>query len=97
MTFFNVSSAIAGNLVVQTFGGNGDPDVYVKFQSRPTLSVYDGKSDNSGSDEMININHLQTGKVTATLCISFYLVLPFNCIDAHVSCHMILFTTITRV
>lgn len=34
----------ASNLVVRTSGGSGDPDLYVRFGSPPTLSVYDCRS-----------------------------------------------------
>ena len=63
MAFFN-STGISGSLKIETFGGNGDPDVFVKFQSKPNKTHHDVKSANSGSREMITIHQVQTGNIT---------------------------------
>ena len=65
MAFFN-TSGISGSLKIETFGGNGDADVFVKFQSKPNKTHYDVKSSNSGSREMITIHQVQAGNIINT-------------------------------
>nr|WP_152088273.1 M28 family metallopeptidase [Pseudoalteromonas sp. A25] len=44
-----------------TSGGTGDADLYVKFDSKPTLQSYDCKSTTSSSNESCIISNAQTG------------------------------------
>ncbi|TMO61022.1 M4 family metallopeptidase [Pseudoalteromonas aurantia] len=51
----------ASNLKFETTGTSGDADLYVKFGSRPSLSVSDCKSTNSNSTESCAIPSAQAG------------------------------------
>jgi hypothetical protein len=51
----------AFNLKITTTGSNGDAELYVKFGSAPTTSVYDFRSIASGSNETITIASPSTG------------------------------------
>lgn len=51
----------ANNLTFTTTGSSGDADLFVKFGSKPSLSVYDCKSTSSSSNETCNISNVQTG------------------------------------
>ena len=50
------------SLVITTSGGSGDPDLYVKHNSKPTKTSYDLKSSSSGSVETVSISSVQTGE-----------------------------------
>ena len=50
------------SLVITTSGGSGDPDLYVKHNSKPTKTSYDLKSSRSGSMETVSISSVQTGE-----------------------------------
>ena len=58
------AAAQNGTLVITTFGGNGDPDLYVKFGSKPTRLAYDAKSTASGVAGRISISSLRPGNGT---------------------------------
>ena len=58
------AAARNGTLVITTFGGNGDLDLYVKFGSKPTRSTYDAKSTERGVAERISISSLRQGIYT---------------------------------
>jgi lysophospholipase L1-like esterase len=61
-TFFTLAVPEgATNLNVNTSGGNGDVDLYVKFGSAPTDTVYDCRPYNSGNNESCDISNIQTG------------------------------------
>ena len=49
-----VVPAGASNLVVQTSGGTGDADLYVRFGAAPTTTVYDCRPYQSGNTESCN-------------------------------------------
>lgn len=51
----------ATNLSFQMSGGVGDADLYVRFGSEPTTSVYDCRPFLGGSNETCNINNVQAG------------------------------------
>ncbi len=51
----------ATNLNFATSGGTGDADLYVKFNSVPTLTSFDCKSTTSSSNERCEISNAQTG------------------------------------
>ncbi len=51
----------ATNLNFATSGGTGDADLYVKFNSAPTLTSFDCKSTTSSSNERCEISNAQTG------------------------------------
>lgn len=51
----------ASNLKFDTVGGTGDADLYVKYGTRPSLSVSDCKSTSSTSTESCSINAAQAG------------------------------------
>ena len=53
----------AGSLAIETFGGIGDPNLYVKHNSKPTQTVYDVHSANSGSTDKVTITSVQTGNL----------------------------------
>ena len=61
-TFFTLAVPEgATNLNVNTSGGSGDVDLYVKFGSAPTDTVYDCRPYNSGNNESCDISNIQTG------------------------------------
>ena len=50
--YFNVDvPAYAKNLLIQTSGGSGDADLYVRFGSAPTVNLYDCRPYNFGNTE----------------------------------------------
>lgn len=51
----------ATNLNFITSGGSGDADLYVKFNSAPTLTSFDCKSTTSSSNESCEIGNAQAG------------------------------------
>lgn len=51
----------ATNLTFNTSGGTGDADLFVKFGSDPTTSVYDCNSTTSTSTESCTISNVQAG------------------------------------
>ena len=51
----------ATNLNFITSGGSGDADLYVKFNSAPTLTSFDCKSTTSSSNERCEIGNAQAG------------------------------------
>ncbi|CAD2223585.1 Bacterial leucyl aminopeptidase [Pseudoalteromonas sp. 3J6] len=51
----------ATNLNFITSGGSGDADLYVKFNSAPTLTSFDCKSTTSSSNESCEIGNVQAG------------------------------------
>ena len=51
----------ASSLSFTTTGSSGDADLFVKFGSKPSLSVYDCKSTSSSSNETCNITNIQAG------------------------------------
>ncbi len=51
----------SSNLVIQTSGGTGDADLYVRFGSAPTTSTYDCRPYLSGNNETCTIPTPQTG------------------------------------
>lgn len=53
--------ANATNINVQTFGGSGDVDLYIKFGSAPGKYDYDKKSVLWGNDETLTANVTQAG------------------------------------
>jgi serine protease len=60
--FFTLSvPAGATNLKFEMSGGTGDADLYVKFGSAPTTSVYDCRPYLSGNTETCSITTAQTG------------------------------------
>ena len=58
------AAARNGTLVITTFGGNGDLDLFVKFGSKPTRSTYDAKSTASGVAKRIPISSPPQGIYT---------------------------------
>lgn len=52
----------ATNLVVTLSGGSGDPDLYVRFGSKPTINTYDCRSFDSGTTERCAFAAPRTGK-----------------------------------
>ena len=54
---------VAGqSLVVSTYGGLGDTDLYVSYEGMPTTSNFDCRSWNSGNDETCEITNTQAGR-----------------------------------
>ena len=51
----------ASNLSIQTSGGSGDADLYVKFGSAPTTSSYDCRPWRNGNNETCDFSSPQTG------------------------------------
>ena len=51
----------ATDLSFETSGGTGDLDLYVRFDSVPTTSVYDCRPYQSGNSEICNITNAQAG------------------------------------
>jgi hypothetical protein len=45
----------------QTSGGPGDADLYIRFGSPPTTSVYDCRSAGANNNETCTINNAQNG------------------------------------
>ncbi len=56
-----VSSKLAEGLGFSTSGGSGNADLYVKFGSAPTTSVYDCRSNAAGNAETCTIPSAQAG------------------------------------
>jgi microbial collagenase len=54
--------ANATNLVIQSSGGTGDVDLYVKAGSEATISNYDHRPYKGGNNETVNVAAPQTGK-----------------------------------
>lgn len=52
----------ATSLVVNISGGSGDADLYTRFGSRPTTSVYDCRPYRSGNSETCTISNPQAGE-----------------------------------
>lgn len=67
VTYTMVVPAGATNLKFQTAGGSGDSDMYVRFGSAPTTTVYDCRPYASGNAEVCNITTAQAGTYYVTL------------------------------
>ncbi|WP_440225744.1 S8 family serine peptidase [Dokdonella sp. MW10] len=61
VSYTMVVPAGASNLRFQLAGGTGDGDLYVRFGSAPTTSVYDCRPYLSGNNETCNITNVQAG------------------------------------
>jgi endonuclease I len=61
INFFITVPAGASNLVIQTYNGSGDADLYVRFGSAPTTSTYACRSWASGNSESCTIAAPQAG------------------------------------
>lgn len=60
--YFSVAVPLgAKNLVIQTSGGDGDADLYVKIGQQPTLSSYDCRPYLSGNDEKCSFSTPSAG------------------------------------
>lgn len=51
----------AGDLQIESFGGSGNIDLYVRYNVNPTLSVYDCGSMNPGNDESCTVANPNSG------------------------------------
>jgi serine protease len=67
LTYTMVVPAGATNLKFQIAGGTGDADLYVRFGTAPTTSVYDCRPYASGNNETCNITTAQAGTYYVTL------------------------------
>ncbi|TMS64178.1 PPC domain-containing protein, partial [Pseudoalteromonas sp. S1941] len=52
----------ATQLKVETAGGSGDVDMYVRFNAEPTTQNYDCRPYKSGNNEVCAITPVQTGR-----------------------------------
>ena len=57
-------------LLFETFGGSGDPDLYVKHGSKPTTDDFHHKSIKPGPTERVTVSSFQTGREIALLGMS---------------------------
>ena len=62
LSYFIDVPAGATNLSFKMSGGNGDADLYVKFNADPTDSSYDCRPFLQGNNETCNISNIQTGR-----------------------------------
>jgi serine protease len=67
VTYTMVVPAGATNLKFVSSGGTGDADMYVRFGSAPTTSVYDCRPYASGNAETCNITNVQAGTYYVTM------------------------------
>jgi len=49
-------------MVIKIAGGTGDCDLYVKYGSQPTTSIYDYRSNLSGNNDVVTINSPRSGR-----------------------------------
>ena len=50
------------NLLVSSYGGLGDTDLYVRYEKMPSTSSFDCRSWNSGNNESCEITNTSTGR-----------------------------------
>ena len=58
---FDVPAGTSG-LQLNTSGGTGNADLYLRFGQRPTISSYDFRSENAGNTESILVSSPQAGR-----------------------------------
>jgi len=61
-THYYFDNTGTGKVTIQTSGGTGDVDIYVKFGSKPTKSDYDHRPYKSGNNELVSIPTSKKGR-----------------------------------
>lgn len=61
LNYYITVPAQANSLQIQTWGGDGDADLYVRYGAPPTTDLYDYRPWLYGNDEEVTINNPQAG------------------------------------